>query len=235
MIAAIYNVWDGEELLQGSIDCIRDHVDKVIIVYQSISNFGEHYEPQIQDLRGIDAVHFYEPDFSRPARYNECAKRNVGLAVARRMGCTHFICLDCDEYYENFAELKAQAEGYDTSSVQLYTYYQDPTHRIDPPEDYWVPFICKIGPKTKMGPGGYPVLVDPTRSVFPHGRHIKIQGRMHHYSFIRKDIGRKFRNSTSNHAYKNWQDMEKRFLNGEMVYFQGKNIQKTDNIFGIQI
>ena len=35
-----YNVFDGEELLEGSIFQIRNEVDYISVVYQSISNFG---------------------------------------------------------------------------------------------------------------------------------------------------------------------------------------------------
>ena len=36
-----YNLFDGEELLENSIKCIRDSVDHISVVYQSTSNFGE--------------------------------------------------------------------------------------------------------------------------------------------------------------------------------------------------
>jgi len=44
-LAAIYNVWDGVELLHGSIECIKDHVNQIIIVWQNVSNIGEIYDP----------------------------------------------------------------------------------------------------------------------------------------------------------------------------------------------
>ncbi len=44
-LAAIYNVWDGVELLKHSIASIKQDVDLIIIVYQDISNFGEEFNP----------------------------------------------------------------------------------------------------------------------------------------------------------------------------------------------
>ena len=38
-LAAIYNVFDGEENLQSSIDSIRKNVDIIIVVQQQVSNF----------------------------------------------------------------------------------------------------------------------------------------------------------------------------------------------------
>ena len=35
-----YNIFDGEELLEGSIKQIKDQVDYISVVYQTISNFG---------------------------------------------------------------------------------------------------------------------------------------------------------------------------------------------------
>ena len=36
-----YNLFDGEELLEGSIKQIRSEVDYISVVYQEVSNFGE--------------------------------------------------------------------------------------------------------------------------------------------------------------------------------------------------
>jgi CRP-like cAMP-binding protein len=42
-----YNLFDGEELLEGSIKQIRQHVDYVSVVYQTISNFGNTCSPEL--------------------------------------------------------------------------------------------------------------------------------------------------------------------------------------------
>ena len=41
-----YNVFDGEELLEKSILCIRDQVDFISVVYQEKSNFGNQCDPK---------------------------------------------------------------------------------------------------------------------------------------------------------------------------------------------
>src|SRR5688572_24354584 len=104
-LCVIFNVWDGAELLNGSIDCIKNHVDLIIIVYQDVSNWGEYYDP-LKDFNrhGLKYILVkYEPKI-KDGRTNEIAKRNLGLKVAKENGCTHFSHMDCDEYYENFAE-----------------------------------------------------------------------------------------------------------------------------------
>ena len=59
-LAAIYNVFDAEELLPYSIKSIRDVVDKVIVVYQKTSNMGEkHPNENFEDfILSLDADEF---------------------------------------------------------------------------------------------------------------------------------------------------------------------------------
>lgn len=241
MLAAIYNVWDGDELLQGSIDQIRAHVDYIIVVWQETSNLGEHYKPSLE-ISGVDYFHKYKPLITNPPAFNETQKRRIGLEMARRSGATHFISLDCDEYYipEEFSAAKEQvmSGGYDSSACQLYTYYKYPTHQLNPPETYYVPFIHKIHPETRMGLFNYPVFADPTRRVNTSKKFLKLGFLMHHFSFVRKDIGRKFRNSSSRAAYSDWEKHVKTFeryeQNGQKVHLVG-DILEVPNRFGILI
>lgn len=41
-LGVAYNIWDGEELLIPSLRRMRPHVTKIVIVYSTVSNFGEH-------------------------------------------------------------------------------------------------------------------------------------------------------------------------------------------------
>lgn len=227
-LAAIYNVWDDDHL-EASIKHIRPHVDEIIIVYQDISNKGEEYSPSLPEA---DKIIKYEPDLSKKPAWNETRKRQIGLEAANS---THFLMMDCDEFYQDFEKWKIEAMKYDSSACKLFTYYKYPTHQLDPPEEYFVPFIHRKTPCKKMG-GLYPVFADPTRTVNPVGRFLKIEERiMHHMSFIRKDIGKKFRNSSSVGAYSNWQKHVKTFADyektGEMVLFGKRGIKIVDNQF----
>ena len=104
-LIAIYNVWgDSLELLQGSIEQIREHVDCVCVVAQEMSNGGEidkNVYPYLHYLQGkglIDQIIYYSP---KPGNRldNEKTKRQLGIEHAIEKGYTHFIHLDCDEYY----------------------------------------------------------------------------------------------------------------------------------------
>jgi hypothetical protein len=47
VLGAAYNVFDGEELLEASIRSIRSNVDYIVVVYQTISNFGQPCSPNL--------------------------------------------------------------------------------------------------------------------------------------------------------------------------------------------
>lgn len=199
-LAAIYNVWDGVELLRGSIDRMKDQVDIFIIVFQNVSNFGEHYAPLSDvDLEGINYVlKLYTPDPSLGGGINETNKRNIGINAARNLGCTHFLNVDCDEYYENFDRAVQQyvESGSEGSVCRILTYFKYPTLRFEDFDNYFVPFIHKLGPETFAGQCKYPYYVDPTRRINTKSVSL-IEEPMHHFSYVRKNIERKCRNSSA--------------------------------------
>jgi hypothetical protein len=201
-LAAIYNVWDGVELLFGSILQIYDDVDLVIIVYQDISNFGEAYSPmpEMEHFDLYDKVQFlkFDPRVEMGGSMNERAKRNLGIEFAIRNHCTHFLAIDVDEYYEDFAAAKKLYidSGHKGSVCRLQTYFKKPTFRFDIPEDYYVPFIHELNEETKSGSSTYPFWVDPTRKI-NESDVIELPIFMHHFSWCRKDIMQKARNSSA--------------------------------------
>lgn len=203
-LAAIYNVWDGVELLRGSVKCIKDHVDVFIVVWQDVSNYGEQYSP-LADIAGdtfsgvghkVVNVKYYP--VVGAGMFNEKKKRNIGLDVARANGCTHFLHLDCDEYYEDFGAAKEFyiKSGKAGSVCSLYTYFKHPTLRFENKDGYFVPFIHELKPDTQAGFRHYPFYVDPTRRI-NESDVIELPVTMHHMSWVRKDIERKCRNSSA--------------------------------------
>jgi hypothetical protein len=200
-LAAIYNVWDGVELLKYSIDSIKKDVDLFVIVYQDVSNFGEAFSPLHEIQKAIDGLNTILYKYS-PAQFNgfqnESNKRNVGIEIAKQNGCTHFLNLDCDEIYGDFKGAKqlytvSKAEG---SVCKLYTYFKSPTLRFETEDGYYVPFIHKILPKTIAGFSEYPFYVDPTRGI-NCSNVVCLPVHMHHFSWVRQNIERKCRNSSA--------------------------------------
>jgi hypothetical protein len=240
-LAAIYNVWDASELLSGSINCIKDHVDEIIIVFQNISNFGEVHYPFIDvglwnplcfKIKAIE----YQP-YPNKGKENEIKKRNIGLDKARELGCTHFLHMDCDEYYREFARAKdlfilSDKKG---SVCRLNTYFKKPTLCLDRPEDYFVPFIHELRADTEAGVRKYPFYVDPTRKINETDV-IELPIFMDHYSWVRKDINRKIRNSTArknlmNNTYKD--DYDRDLKAGDYIKCYDRKLTEVPDYFNI--
>ena len=187
--------------MQGSIDCIKDHVDHIILVYQERSNFGEGHSPlPLMPAPKGKIIHInYIPKIELGGTANEKLKRNNGINYARILGCTHFLLMDCDEYYEDFKKAKQEYQSLatDGSVCKMFTYFKLPTLRFQMEDNYYVPFIHKLDLGTSAGTGQYSFYVDPTRKINCKNVTELTQVRMHHFSWVRKDIGRKARNSSA--------------------------------------
>lgn len=204
-LAVIYNVFDGEELLEGSIKQIRQSVDLVICVTQTESVYKDKYEgghnlcKELKKKGLVDKVVHVTPEGS--AYQNELYKRNLGLNIAKNNDCTHFITMDCDEYYfpGQFKIAKEIAEKYDATAIKWRPYFKDPQYTFDMPLNDYVSFITKLRPDSKFGYHKYPYWVDPTRSTNDKEVHLIPEELcyMHHFTWIRKSIERKFMNSTA--------------------------------------
>ena len=109
-----YNLFDGEELLRDSVVSIRDSVDFISVVYQKKSNYGNPYNPEVENILvqlideklvdfampiepDIDPLHWIE-DIQQMGAFNEINKRNVGIEISRQKDCTHHLAIDVDEF-----------------------------------------------------------------------------------------------------------------------------------------
>lgn len=206
-----YNLFDGEELLEGSIKSIRNSVDYISVVYQLKSNTGqscsEDLENMLQKLKSsklIDEIFLYNPTMSQPY-LNETNKRQIGYELSKRANCTHHMSMDTDEYYLenelNSVKKLIEDNDYDSSYCQMQTYYKSWEYKLDPPEEYYVPLIYKIKENSSFNPGQRsPVLVDRTRKLSNLTNPIVLkreQIQMHHGSYIRNDIRKKLINSSA--------------------------------------
>lgn len=249
-LGAIYTVFNGIELLKGSIEQIYKHVDEIIIVFQETSNRGNHDGQVYEKLKRLELdfkIHLvpFSPNMSINTKMNELNKHNVGLLAARKLGCTHFFLSATDHYYlpDEFCKAKVKAENYDITLTSMFTYYKKPTWQLVPIEDYYMPFICKIHPTTKYtyGQWSLPYRVDPSVRINTFAKHYLFSREeimMHHYSMIRVDIENKFSNAA---AGVRWGEKAKVFLseyqnyslekNEGIQYFGGRKVQVVDNYF----
>jgi hypothetical protein len=175
----------------------------------------ESYLKDLKDQKIIDSYNEYIPKLNVITPHiNEINKRNIGLYDCEGNGCTHFMCMDCDEYYYKEELIKAYQkfiEGdYDSAACQLQTYWKTGEYVLDPPEEYYVSLFYKIRPNIELSFNSkFPVLVDPTRVMEPGKCLIfkRNELEMHHVSYVRKNIERKLRNSSSISVFKDKIDM----------------------------
>lgn len=246
-----YSVWDGEELLEKSIRTIREHCDYINVVWQKKSWFGEpcneNLEAILLELKEkclIDEIILFEPDKNLEASCNELKKRNLGLEYVKKAQCTHFLIMDADEFYksEEFAIAKQFIYNYRiTHSIcNLYTYLTPECREIET-SPYFVSFIHKINKNSKLVMNAcspLPWLVDPTRQIplkFNSTPCVLHQVAMHHFSGVRKDIKKKYRNSSASLN----QEQQNNFINYytsdiQSLIESGKCIH-VKNIFNIDI
>ena len=252
-----YNLFDGEELLEFSAKSIRNCADYILVIYQDISNYGNHSTTNVlaylEDLKTkglIDDILKYEPDLMFKGHGNELAKRNLGLVKCKENGCTHFMTMDVDEFYKEeelkFVKEIVESDNYDSSACQMQTYYKTAEWSITPPETYYVPLIYKIDNRRFSLSNKWPISADPTRRLEPKKLMIFMREKieMHHMSYVRKDIRAKLNNSSANGNWKNRIEelalYHDNWTSSKMARFAGSeerlyDIKQVPNIFGINI
>jgi hypothetical protein len=255
VLGVSYNVFDGIELLTKSIKSIRSSVDYISVIYQNTSNFGNEISENNLDLflklkkdKLIDDYLEYKPNIKLQPHQNEVNKRNYGLAMSEANGCTHHMSMDTDEFYDEveFNNVKKIIiEGdYDSSACQMMTYYKSGDFALSPSEEYFVPFIVKLGIDVRYDMNNqFPVLVDSTRKV--NGKKCLLLDRqtiqMHHMSYVRNNLYLKLNNSSARCNFKDidyivdyfdkWSFPNKALMGGLPNWFS--DIVKVENKFNI--
>lgn len=229
-IAAVFNVWaDCIELLPYAVENIRPCVDEVILVWSRKSNRGQVVEYTLPE--NCSLVN-WEP-VSKDAQVNECMKRNAGLEAVKTLGFTHFIMLDCDEFYDQQEFLKEkkyiQEHGIIGTVCRIKTYFKSPTLTIGY-DHTLVPFIHSVRPNLqyKWKFSKYPYAydnngtahIDPARRLnLTFGVTLIESVTMHHYSWVRKHPVLKMRNSSAVFKHERQTAVIEDLINAKPGYF----------------
>jgi hypothetical protein len=254
-LAACYTVFNGLELLENSINQIKNHVDEIIICYQETSNKGNKCDKVrnfVMDFarnftkKNIHIVYF-KPILSETTKENERMKHQKMLAAARILGCTHFFMAATDHFYvENefvFGKNTCQIHDYDVTFTKMFTYYKHPTWQLMPIESYYMPFIMKISNNTSIKKmPSYPVIVDPSVQINTIDSFYIFEENdlmLHHYSMIRENINDKFKNAAASirWTYGMAEKFEQEYNsynideNPGIEYFQGRRIKIVPDYF----
>jgi len=247
-----YMVFDGEEFLEFTTKNIRNNIDHIAVTYQTTSYFGNPCDPDLPALLDrlkhsglIDEIIHYDTDLTIHHKENELNLRNTGLAASKNAGCTHHISADVDEFYipqQLEYVKKIMEDDYDLSLVHNTVYYKDPTFLVVPEQNPQVSLIHPINNKYNKDIK-FPKHIEPTRRLVNHQKckiFTKEEFLIHHMSYVRKDIRKKFANSDNAQFYKLEKFMEtydNYQLGGRVCllpdYLNRKTIQ-VENQFGIK-
>lgn len=248
-LIALYSVFDGEELLEGSVRQIRPFVDFVLCSVQTVSYSGEVYEGgaekahELKRMGLVDQVATFTPSPGERGQINELSKRFGAMRLGFNAGFTHFFHIDCDEYFvpEQFKAAKEylgsiNAEG---SVVYSQTYFKRPDWELDNIDKIFVPFIHEYRPGLTCRGSNFPYLCDPTRTVDVQ-KIVVLPREMilhHHYSWVRNDIGRKVRNSSTSGVLKESGVLEDYGSAAEGTYVRllDRRIRRAKNLFNIAV
>lgn len=194
-----YNIFNGDELLKDSLTRMRKVSNYIVLTYQTTSNQGNKSSYLSDELNKLDKSLYddlvlFEPDFKKKPQRNETKKRNLGLIYAKKNKCTHFISVDCDEFYDLNSFEKAKKSiidnDYKTTACELVNYFHSSKYQMIEKSQF-VPFIFKISWfKKHKYKQKFPVIIDPTRGVKPSKFFLfpKEDLLMHHMSYVRKDL-----------------------------------------------
>lgn len=221
-LGVTYNVFNGEELLECSIKSIREQVDYVNIVWREYSSWtlekaNEKLEPLLDRLKKeglVDNIIKFTFDKEKDKNYWQlrCKKQNLGIKDLKRNGCTHFMMMDADEFYNGDELKKAKQFIYDYnithSACAVYDYRPLSVYRMRDVRDYSVGLIFKMTALSRVVARGKinnsPCNIDPHRTIpfipFLHKFYYLNLVSMHHMTGVRKDYSIKMRNTLSNHS-----------------------------------
>jgi hypothetical protein len=210
-LGVAYNFFNAEEHLLASLRSVRNAVDFIVIIYQTVSNAGDIWTDEAHTALEAavssnlaDMAIEYTPDAGLSRQENELKKRKLGLAQCRTARCSHFLSMDADEFYRH-SELEESKsiilrDCLTRTTVSSLFHLQRPVYRsLDTTN---VAFICRLDWLTRIGVPKYPApMVDPTRKVgtFP-GRHTHFGSEtvaMYHMNFVRKNFASKLRNTST--------------------------------------
>ena len=240
--------FEGTEHLKNIIYEIRDCCDVVVICLQKTSYHGDPIKEEdiadvellktcnlVDDIIWFESKNLYENEPKIGPRLVETDKRNFILDYLEITAkCSHGLVIDSDEFYdrEDFIRAKDFIDKDDNVHVtycQYVNYYRDYKHVLAWPFFCYVPFISEIQYRFSFKNGSFDKPSDPTRRYLLDGKnkvyHLLSYNtiKMHHLSWIRKDIIRKIDSWSSKQLFNNVKGLREAVINRYTNYIEGQN------------
>ena len=232
--------------LKNIISEIRDLCDVIVICLQKKSWHGEDInqcvidyvnnlkdEKFIDDIIWFDNTNDYPDDNPAKPRLIETDKRNYILDFLESKGCTHAHIIDSDEFYDhddykNAIDLILKMDNITVTYCQYVNYYRDYLHVLVWPFLCYVPFISDIKYRFDFEKGNFDKPSDPTRRyLMQEGEQYSIFSfkviKMHHLSWIRKNIEDKIKNWSAKKYFENYDELKEKIIDRYNNYKEGQN------------
>ena len=226
---------------------IRDLCDNITVCLQKTSYHGDPISQSVVDYieelskKGlVDSIIWFTPTRmyeDQPViapRLIETDKRNFILDyLEKEVGCSHCHIIDSDEFYDHndYALSKKLIDGDNdihVSYCQYINYYRDYTHVMVWPFLCYVPFITEAKYRYDFTHGSFDKPSDPTRRYVIEEQKATYcilsfkTIKMHHLSWIRKNIEEKI-NNWSSKKYFDMDDLTSKIIERYNNYRDGQN------------
>lgn len=211
--------FEGTEHLESIISEIKDLLDYVVIAKQNISYCGNKIDPEddkeidrLKNIGLVDEIIIYEPELDIEDRHQETNKRNMTIDFLQSKGCDYVLITDSDEIYNHDDFERAIQYIVDNKLEITYcryiNYYHDLEHYIAMPFKCYVSFFFKSCYRYVFECQDFREPSDPTRRVH---KPLDVENyifdwndiKMHHMSWIRKNIRKKIENWSAKKFFAN--------------------------------
>lgn len=240
--------FEGLEHIKNITYELRNMCNIIVICLQKFSYHGIEISQEdideanlLKECGYVDDIIWFEPaekDYGEEdkiiPRLIETDKRNFILDYLESNGCSHSIVIDSDEFYDHYDFKNAieliNKENYKITYCQYINYYRDYRHLLVWPFICYVPFISCSNYRFNFKNSSFDKPSDPTRRY-----HVPVNDnskytilnykviKMHHLSWIRKDITKKIKNWSSRKYFKNYDKLCEAILDRYYNYKDGQN------------
>lgn len=196
-LGVAYNIFSGAELLKPAIQCVRPLASYIVVVYSEYAITGErapdflllllndlHAEGLVDELVCVHTPSTKDPlEIQNAKRF----KYDIGRCACLKVGCTHFMGRDVDEFFltAQLAEALKKLSVVDSVLCPLYNYVKDPTYKETRVSALHVSAFQSA--KLPYVPVKTPVLLDMSRTVLSNEFYVANENElvMHHMTGVR--------------------------------------------------